>query len=87
MIQSATMRIPRYRLGENVPWNKRIYHMYNNNHNQYGSKQLREMTAKWITRNTPPTKEVAQEKSYWAKFLQHYAEKAIIGLADTATSE
>ena len=87
MIQSATMRIPRYRLGENVPWNKRIYHMYNNNHNQYGSKQLREMTAKWITRNAPPTKEVAQEKSYWAKFLQHYAEKAIIGLADTATSE
>ena len=35
LVQSATMRIPRYRLGENIPWNKKIYHMYNNNHGRY----------------------------------------------------
>ena len=70
MVQSATMRVPRYRLGENIPWNKRIYHMYNNNHNRYGTKELRDMTAKWITRNVQPTKAVAEEKSYWSKYLQ-----------------
>ena len=70
MIQSATMRIPRYRLGENIPWNKRIYHMYNNNHGRYGTKELKDMTTKWISRNVPPMKKVAEEKSYWSKYLQ-----------------
>ena len=35
LVQSATMRIPRYRLGEKIPWNKKIYHMYNNHHGRY----------------------------------------------------
>ena len=70
MVQSATMRVPRYRLGENIPWNKRIYHMYNNNNGRYSTKELRDMTTKWITRNVPPTKKVAEEKGYWSKCLQ-----------------
>ena len=70
LVQSATMRVPRYRLGENIPWNKRVYHMYNNNHSRYGTKELRDMTTKWITRNVQPTKAVAEEKGYWSRYLQ-----------------
>ena len=87
LIQSATMRIPRYRLGENIPWNKRVYHMYNNNHGRYGTRQLREMTSKWITRNVPPTREVAQEKSYWSKYIQNLAENVVVGAGNALTSE
>ena len=70
LIQSATMMIPRYRLGENIPWNERTYHMYNNNHGRYGTNELKDMTAKWITPNERPTRAVAKEKSYWSKYLQ-----------------
>ena len=68
LVQSATLRIPRYRLGENIPWNKKIYHMYNNRNGRYVLDELRRMTAKWITRNVPPTKAVAHEKSFWSRY-------------------
>ena len=86
MIQSATMRIPRYRLGENIPWNKRVYHMYNNHHGRYGTKELRDMTAKWITRNVPPTRQVAEEKTYWSNYIQHLADTAVIGTKNELTT-
>ena len=70
LVQSATLRIPRYRLGENIPWNKKIYHMYNNRHRRYGLDELKQMTQKWITRNTIPTKAVAKEKAHWSSYLQ-----------------
>ena len=87
LVQSATMRIPRYGMGENIPWNKRTYHMYNNNHGRYGTKELKEMTAKWITRNEPPTRAVAKEKSYWSKYLQQLTNYVVTEGANALTTE
>ena len=87
LVQSAIMRIPRYRLGENISWNKKVYHMYNNNHGRCSTKELRDMTAKWITRNVPPTREVAKEKSYWSKYVQQLADYAVVGAANTLITE
>ena len=72
-MSSATMRIPTYRLGEQIPWNKKIYHVYSNGHRQYGTPLLRQMMTKWVVRNDPPTKAVTQDKSYWNSFGNHLA--------------
>ena len=83
----ARALIPRYRLGENISWNKSVYHMYNNNHGRYGTRELRDMTAKWITRNKLPTIAVAKEKSYWSKYLQELTNYVVTEGANALTTE
>ena len=58
MMASAIMKIPTYRLGEQIPWNKTVYHAYNNRHGRYRPPTLSKIMAKWVTWSDPPARMV-----------------------------